>query len=186
MVVKAAIPLFFARTIVPASTDPHMNRRRGFTLMELVAVIAIVAVLSISATAMFSKSSFDTARFARELESVLAFAQKSAVAQRRSVTVSVASAAVSASICSTFDPCGAASALVLPTQAGGSLLAVPSGVTLSATVDGAASALPLTVTFTPRGGLSTPAAGAVVITASGEIGKSVRIEHDTGYVYALP
>jgi MSHA pilin protein MshC len=171
---------------MPISTDPHMNRNRGFTLMELVAVIAIVAVLSISATAMFSKGSFDTARFARELESVLAYAQKSAVAQRRSVIVSVASTSIGASICSTFDPCGTANALVLPTQAGGSSLAVPSGVTLSATVNGGASGLPVSFTFTPQGGLSTATAGAVVITAAGEINKSVRIERDTGYVYALP
>lgn len=140
--------------------------------MELLAVLAIVGVLSISAIAMFDRLAFDTGRFGRELESALAYAQKSAVAQRRTVTVTVAAGSVSFTVCSNFNPCGASVALPLPSESGGSVLTAPSGVTLSPVT---------TFAFTPGG--STDQASAVTITVTGSGASAVVVEAGTAYVH---
>jgi prepilin-type N-terminal cleavage/methylation domain-containing protein len=144
------------------------KRAGGFTLMELVTVIAIVTILSVSAMAVLDTRSFDTARFTRELESVLAYAQKTAVARRRTVSVTVTAAAADFTICPTFDPCGAPAPLGLPTQNGASSLTAPTGVTLSPTV----------FSFTASGAASAPQ----TITVTGNEVNSVFIE-GTGYVH---
>jgi MSHA pilin protein MshC len=168
MVVKTAIPFFslMDRTLLRRSACS------GFTFMELLAVLAIVAILSISAIAMFDRLAFDTGRFGRELESALAYAQKSAVAQRRTVTVTVAAGSVSFTVCSNFNPCGASVALPLPSESGGSALTAPSGVTLSPAT---------TFAFTPGG--STDQASAVTITVTGSGANSVVVEAGTAYVH---
>jgi MSHA pilin protein MshC len=145
-----------------------VDRIRGFTLLELVTVIAIVAILSVSATALLNTRSFDTARFTRELESVLAYAQKTAVARRRTVAVTVTATAAGFTICPAFDPCGAPVALALPTQNGASSLAAPTGVTLS----------PVAFSFAPSGAASA----AQTITVTGDAASSVFVE-GTGYVH---
>lgn len=155
MVVKTAIPLFFRRT-------------RGFTLLELVAVIAIVGILSIVATATFSRRVFDTAVFAQQLESAIAYAQKAAVAKRRTVTVTVTAANASFAICKA-NPCGATVALLL-SEGTGATLTAPSGVTLAPAT---------TFSFLPSG---EPSA-AVTITVSGDGARNVVVEAQTGYVH---
>jgi prepilin-type N-terminal cleavage/methylation domain-containing protein len=155
MVVKTAIPLF-------------LRRARGFTLMELIVVIAIVAILSVSATALLNTRSFDTARFTRELETVLAYAQKTAVAKRRTVSVTVTAGSAALTVCPAFDPCGAPVGLALPTQDGAATLAAPAGVTLS----------PAAFSFSPSGAASAP----VTITVTGDAAYSVFVE-GTGYVH---
>jgi MSHA pilin protein MshC len=166
MVVKTAIPLFCARN--------RMTRVRGFTMLELVAVIAIVGILSIFAAASFNRTGFDMARYTRELESVLAYAQKAAVAERRAVTVTVAAGAVSFAICSTFNPCGGTVPLVLPTQNGGATLAAPSGVTVSSTA--------ATFSFTTAGGTDQSPA-TVTLTVTGDGTRTLVVEPGTGYVH---
>jgi MSHA pilin protein MshC len=162
MVVNTAIPLFyFGRA-----------KERGFTMIEMIAVIAIVAVLSVVATSMFSKTAWDTIQFGRQLEAALAFAQKSAVAQRRTVTVTVAAGSATFTICSSFNPCCASVALPLPAQGGGSVLTAPSGVTLSPAT---------TVAFTAGGGTSP--AGTQTITVSGDGSYAVTVEGGTAYVH---
>jgi prepilin-type N-terminal cleavage/methylation domain-containing protein len=165
MVVETAIPLFYARN----QTMPQ----RGFTMLEMIAVIAIVGILSIFAAASFNRTAFDMARYARELEATLAYAQKSAVAQRRAVTVTVAAGSVSFAICSTFNPCGGTVPLQIPTQTAGTQLTAPSGVTLAST---AAS-----FSFTTAGG--TDQAAAVTVTVSGDGSRTIVVEPGTGYVH---
>ena len=146
-------------------------RPGGFTLMELIAVLAIVAVLSVSATAMFSKRSFDTGRFTQEVEAAIAYAQKEAVARRRTVTVTVSAASADFAVCKGFNPCGGTVGLPLPTRSGGASLAAPSNVALSA----------VTFNFDSSGmvsGVATP----ITITVTGDISNSVFVEA-TGYVH---
>src|SRR5262245_28680056 len=145
---------------------------RGFTVLELIAVIAIAGILAISAMAMYDRLAFDTGRFARELEAALAYAQKAAVAQRRAVTVTVATGSASFTICSSFNPCGASVALPIPTEAGGSTLTAPSGVTLS----------PVT-TFTLNADGTISPASTVTITVTGSGTSSVVVEAGTAYVH---
>jgi MSHA pilin protein MshC len=149
-----------------------LMQTRGFTLIEMVAVLAIVAILSVFAAATFNRLAFDTASFGRELESALAFAQKSAVAQRRTVTVTVTASSVSFAICSAFDPCGAAVALPVPSQGGGAVVTAPSGVTLSPAGS---------FSFKPDGGTSP--SSTVTLTVTGAGANSVVIEGGTAYVH---
>ncbi len=162
MVVNTAIPLFFRRS-------------RGFTLLELTAVIAIVGILSIYAAASLNRTTFDTSRYARELEATLAYAQKSAVAQRRQVSVTVAASSVTFAICSAFDPCGGTVAFTLPTQSGGATLTAPSGVTIGSTN--------ASFTFMPSGSLNSAITAPVSITVSGSGTRTVVIEPGTGFVH---
>jgi prepilin-type N-terminal cleavage/methylation domain-containing protein len=146
------------------------TQQRGFTLMELIAVIAIAAILSVSAAAMFDKRSFDTGRFTQELQASLAYAQKEAVARRRTVTVTVNAGSAAFAVCKS-NPCAGSVALPLPTPDGGSSLAAPTGVVLS----------PLVFNFEPSGmvsGLPSP----ITVTVTGDITNSVFIE-GTGYVH---
>ncbi len=146
---------------------------RGFTLLELVAVIAIVGILSVLAAASFNRTTFDTARHAKELEAVLAYAQKTAVAQRRAVTVTVAGGSVSFAVCSAFDSCAATVPLQLPTQSGGNQLTPPSGVTVTSTQ--------AAFSFTAAGAVSP--ATAVTFTVSGDGNRNVVVEAGTGFVH---
>ncbi len=154
MVVKAAIPLFSSRS-------------PGFTLLELIAVIAIVGILSVVAFASFNRRVFDTAAFARQLESAIAYAQKAAVAKRRTVTVTVGATSASFAICNE-NPCVTSAALSLPDTTSATLSA-PSGVTLS----------PATFSFLPSGEPS----GAVNITVTGDGSRTVVVEASSGYVH---
>jgi prepilin-type N-terminal cleavage/methylation domain-containing protein len=144
------------------------DRMRGFTLLELVAVLAIVAILSVSAITVLDVHSFDTARFTRELEATLAYAQKEAVARRRTVTVTISAGSADFTVCKDF-PCGTTAPLPLPTQSGASSLAAPTGVTLSAA----------TVTFVASGAATST---ANPITVTGDSVQSVFVE-GSGYVH---
>src|SRR5690606_30620935 len=68
----------------------NVRSERGFTIMELVAVMVIVAILAVSAVSYMERRSFDAAGFADELRAQLAYGQKIAVASRRAVTATVA------------------------------------------------------------------------------------------------
>ena len=74
-------------------------RNRGFTMTELVAVLIIVAILAVSAASVIGRRGFDTASFADQARVQIAYAQKVAVAARRSVTVTVAANAISLTMC---------------------------------------------------------------------------------------
>ena len=63
-------------------------QQRGFTLMELVMVIVILGVLAVfAAPRMFNASDFNAQGFHDETLSLLRFAQKTAIGQRRTVCV---------------------------------------------------------------------------------------------------
>ena len=64
--------------------------RRGFTLTELVMVIAIIGILSVMVAPRFMGSqAFETRGFYDEAQAVVRYAQKTAIAQRRTIFVCV-------------------------------------------------------------------------------------------------
>jgi MSHA pilin protein MshC len=150
---------------------PQNHHSDGFTLIELIMVMVILAVLAVFAAPRILNTGDFTARgFHDETLSLLRNAQKTAVAQRRVV-------------CVQLDATGLA--LTIDT---------------SATPDGVCDA-PLTLSSTPRGGsgLTAAVAGAplanfqfntlgatnqtAAITLSIANSTAITVEADTGYVH---
>jgi prepilin-type N-terminal cleavage/methylation domain-containing protein len=146
-----------------------MKKIRGFTLAELLAVMVIAVILAVTAIPALNTRDFDAARFADETRAQIAYAQKVAVAGRRTVTVIVASNSVTLTMCA---DAGCGSTVPVPSPQGESsfVRSVPSGVTISPVT---------TFTFDALG--STPATQTLTIT--GKDVKTLTVEAVTGYVH---
>lgn len=147
------------------------RRCRGFTLIELVTVLLIVGILAVAVLPRFaSRATFDTRGFADQAAAALRFAQKAAIAGRRSVCVTVTATTITLARAVAPPPsvaCGAA--LVFP---GGSanVLTAPTGVSMS----------PVAFNFTALGQSSA----AVTLTVTGDPpARTITVESETGYVH---
>ncbi|MFM9885140.1 MAG: Tfp pilus assembly protein FimT/FimU [Burkholderiales bacterium] len=146
-------------------------RNRGFTMTELVAVLIIVAVLSVSAASMFGRRGFDTASFADQARVQLAYAQKVAIAARRTVTVTVAANSIALTMCA---DAACASSIPVPSPQGepSFVRAAPTGVTVGPDS-----------TFTFRALGDTNLASNLVLSVNGDGLRTITVEATTGYVH---
>src|SRR4051794_29637075 len=72
-----------------------MTKNRGFTLIELVVMITIIAILAIvAAPRFFDRQTFDARSFVDQAASMVRYAQKLAIAQQRAVFVRLDGASV--------------------------------------------------------------------------------------------
>ncbi len=81
-----------------------MMQCRGFTSIELVMVIVVVGILSAVAAPRFFDNSFSARGFHDETLALLRYAQKAAIAQRRTVCVTFTSTGATLTIASAVPP----------------------------------------------------------------------------------
>jgi MSHA pilin protein MshC len=151
-------------------------RQNGFTLTELVVTIAIVGVMAAVAIPRFvATNSFESRGFYDGAQSVVRFAQKTAIAWRRNVFVCVSANSISAG---TAAGCG--TPIINPVINAALAATAPSGVTLPA----------LTVRFDSAGRpYLNPAVTTSTITIAltstipGDPARQIVIEAETGYVH---
>lgn len=148
------------------SSRPPVSR--GYTLIELVMVIAITAILAALAIPLFNQTSIDDTWFREEVKAAIRYAQRQAVAQRRCVFVTVSASQVQLH----YGDAGCAitgTPLTKITTGAAYALQAPAGVTASAT----------TTPFNFNGlGQPGPIGGVTVTVGSG----SITVAGETGYV----
>jgi MSHA pilin protein MshC len=148
-----------------------MVRGRGFTLVELIGVIAIAGILvAVAAPRFFSASTFETRGYLDGAKGFLRYAQKLAVARHATLFVQADDSALTL--------CAAAAAPC----AGGNLLPGPGGqspfrIELPGHVTQSASASSLSFDSQGRPG------GAYTLTVTGDGSQTVTVEAETGYVH---
>jgi MSHA pilin protein MshC len=144
----------------------HSEKLAGFTLIELIMVIVILGVLAVvAAPRVFNTGDFSARGFHDEILSLVRYAQKTAVVQRRSVCVQVNDTGITLTMDTKATPDGVCNGSVnLPnTPKGGS------GLTGSVS----------NFKFNSLG--ATDQTGAVTLSIANST--TITIEADTGYVH---
>lgn len=159
----------------PFASEPVGARtRRGFTLVELIVTMVIVGILAVAVMPRFaSTTAFDERGFYDATLAILRYAQKSAVAQRRTVCVTfAANSSITLTIGANFAIGGACPiGLAGPTGGTPHSLAPPAGV--------AFTAVPANFQFLPSGAASQDQ----VINVSGMPANPITVVATTGYVF---
>ena len=159
----------------------RLSPQAGFTLVELVAVIIIGGILTVSASAMFSRTGYDTSNFADRTRAVLSYAQKLAVANRRYTMLQIDSGGIALSLCrdphTAANPCGTGGNpwLALSIPDGSSTLDVPAGTSIST------SPVTSNLNFDPHGRPNI-AGNLTLSIASSALARDLTVEQETGYV----
>lgn len=162
---------------------------RGFTLVELIAIVAVLGVIAaVAAPRFIGRGTFDARAFLDQSQAVVRFAQKVAIAQRRIVYVDIAANRIGAC----FDPACASHvppplAYLNANAPGGA--ANPASAHCANDANWLCAGAPAGVSLSPAAnfsfdGLGRPSfAAPLTITVSGEMTGAFTVERETGYVH---
>ncbi|MBC7780052.1 MAG: prepilin-type N-terminal cleavage/methylation domain-containing protein [Proteobacteria bacterium] len=149
----------------------------GFTAVELVVVIIILGVLSaVALPRLVGRTAFESRAFADQVASAVRFAQRTAIAMRRPISVVVTTPTgpqpCALRICSSSS-CN--QQVVDPATSQNFCLRPPALVALTAPAPGVLS-------FDTRGRPGSALTLTVTSTAPGDVTRTVRVEAESGYV----
>lgn len=165
-----------AHPSVGATCALQGRTERGFTLVELVMVILLVGTLSYYAVArMSNRSDTDAHGFTQQLSSALRYAQKAAVAQRRTLYVNLDETTRRVWVC--LDAAQACNQPLMAPAGGALEYTAPQGIAL--TTNGTAQ-----LTFDALGRPSVVSTLDLEVS-SGDTQFTLRLEPDSGYVRQL-
>jgi MSHA pilin protein MshC len=167
---------FCAQTPIPANYMRPIEKIHGFTLVELIMVMIIIGILAVAVVPrMFDRKIYESRGFYDETLAALRYAQKSAIAQRRTTCVAFTSTTVTLKIVT------AAGSTDCNTASGLANLVSPTGAspfTVTAKPGVAFSVIPNGVSFYASG----QASNRRTIQVAGVAG-IITVEQATGYVH---
>jgi MSHA pilin protein MshC len=166
--------------IVRSSVNIHQRnwKTAGFTLIELVVTLIVVAILAVMAIPKLNTRTFDTTGFFQEALASVRYAQKEAVAKRRVVCVTLSASSLTINFASVAASTTCNTNLVSPRGVSPFTVTAANGVTLS----------PAPVSFffdglgRPFDAANTPSPQRT-ITITGDSTQSFVVEAETGYVH---
>lgn len=151
----------------------YLIKMAGFTLIELIMVMLLVAILSFTAIPRFAnRDTFDARGFFDQSVNMLRFAQKTAVAQRRAVFVNISNSAICLSYVADPACTDAANGVPEPSKNSWFLKNFPNGV----------SATAVSFAFTPLGQPNPNQQVNIALAATG-LSQNIVVERETGYVH---
>jgi MSHA pilin protein MshC len=146
------------------------GKLRGFTAIELVVTIVVIGVLAAFAVPrFFGREAFDSRGFHDRSIALVRFAQKSAIAWRRTVHVCVTATQITVG-----NAAGCASALTYPATGGAASETAPAGVTMSATA----------LSFDSLGRPNAATTITFSSSIAGDLTRQIVVTAETGYVTA--
>jgi MSHA pilin protein MshC len=159
----------------------HQHRAAGFTLVELVTILVVAAILAaVAAPRFMQREAFEERGFLDATFSILRYAQRVAIAERREVCVALTASTVALSLNPLTTPSAACTADVgAPGESAAYAIAVPAGLTLALTFPNASFRF---------NGLGQPvdnagaALGDQTITLTGSTVRTITVWGQTGYV----
>lgn len=157
-------------TSFEARIDQAFHRHSGFTLPELVATMVVIGILAAVAVPRFmDRTGFDAFGYSESVRQSLRFAQKSAIAKRRIVCVTLSGGTLSLDVSADFGGACTA-ALTDPSTGAAYVLAAQSGLS----VDSAS------FSFDPLG---RPSAAQGITVSGGGVSQTIVVEVETGHVH---